>query len=193
MHPADETLALYAGDELGLWTRFRVGRHLRGCNRCSRHVEEFRGVREFLDAERGELPRGVDWNSLAAEMKANIRLGLAAGQCVAQPSSERLRLAWRTPALALPVLLLVVLGWILQTAPPPLRLVPAAPPAQGEAAVVLDGGPAGIGVEQGGRGFRLMQPSAARNVMFSVGGGSVRSRYLDSDTGQVTISHVYAQ
>jgi hypothetical protein len=89
-------------------------------------------------------------------------------------------------------LLLVLVGWILQSVPPPVRLNPASGSAVASTGVVLEGGPAGIGFEQDGRGFRLLNPSAAQNVMFSVGGESVRSRYVDTETGQVTISHVYA-
>ncbi|HVX67392.1 MAG TPA: hypothetical protein VHA11_12355 [Bryobacteraceae bacterium] len=189
MHPADETLALYAGKELGLWARLRVAQHVRSCERCGRHVEEFRDLREFLEAEREELPCGVDWGELAGEMRANIRLGLAAGRCVAQPDREPIRLPWRTPAVALPVLLLVLLGWILQTVPPPVAVpLQARVPAD---AVVLDGGAGGIGVAQAGRGFRLMHPRAAQNITSSIGGDSIGARYVDADTGQVTISHVY--
>jgi hypothetical protein len=132
----------------------------------------------------------VEWGELAGEMRANIRLGLAAGRCVAEPDREPVRLPWRTPAVALPVLLVVLLGWVLQTVPPPVATppLPAGAPVD---AVVLDGGAGGIGVAQAGRGFRLMHPRAAQNIMSSVGGESIGARYVDADTGQVTISHVY--
>jgi anti-sigma factor RsiW len=192
LHPPDETLALYAGSDVDLWTRFRIGRHLGRCERCSRHVEEFRGMRDFLETEQGELPRAVEWGRLAAEMKANIRLGLAAGECVSPAEPDRIRIPWRTPAVALPLLLIIIAGWILQSVPP-LKSV-RAPGAVVEATgVVLDGGPAGIGVEQDGRGFRLLHPRAADSIVYSVGSESVNARYVDADTGQVTISHVYAE
>ncbi len=191
LHPAHETLALYAGKDLDLWMRIRIGGHVRRCERCGRHVEEFRGLREFLGAGQDEVPPYLDWSELAAEMKANIRLGVAAGQCVSQPDRRPVRMPWRTPAVALPVLLLVLVGWLLQTVPPPLKLISAPESAVDARGIVLESGSSGIGVEQDGRGFRLLEPQAAQNVMYSVGGGSVRSRYVDSDTGQVTISHVY--
>ncbi len=193
MHPADKTLALFAGGDLGLWTRLRIGGHVRGCEECGRHVEQYRAMRDFLDAGREELPRSVEWSALAAEMKANIRLGLAAGRCVAEPDREPIRLPWRTPAAAVPVLLLVLLGWILQTVPPPAIVAPSQVRGMQAAGVVLDGGAGSIGVEQDGRGFRLMHPRAAQSIMSSVGGESIRARYVDADTGQVTISHVYAE
>lgn len=191
LHPAYEALALYAGKDLGFWMRIRIGSHIHRCERCSRHVEEFRGLREFLGAGQDEVPPYLDWSELAVEMKANIRLGLAAGQCVSQPDREHVRMPWRTPAVALPVLLLVLLGWLLQTVPPPLKLISAPSSAIAARGIVLESGSSGIGVEQDGRSFRLLQPRAAQNVMYSVGGDSVRSRYVDGDTGQVTISDVY--
>jgi hypothetical protein len=143
-------------------------------------------VREWLRAQDGEEPAGVHWNSLAAEMKANIRLGLAAGRCVemTEPELEPARLRWRAPALALPVLLVVIAGWMLQSLNPPLK--PAAPE------YVVEAGSAGIGVQRDGRGFTLLQPQA-QNVVFSVRGEAAGARYVDAETGQVTISHVYAQ
>jgi hypothetical protein len=187
-HPGEGELALYAGGELGWWGRFRIARHLAGCERCARQVQEFQSVREFLGDTGEELPLGVHWHALGSEMKANIRVGLAAGRCVGEAAPERVRVPWRTPALALPVLLVVLVGWILQSLPPP-HLRPATPASS---ALVLDASQAGIGAEQNGRGFRLLHPRA-ENVVFGVRGESVRSRYVDGETGQVTISHVYAE
>ncbi len=189
-HPAETSLALYAGGDLRWWTRVGVARHVQGCERCRRQVAEFRVLSESLGEELGQLPAGFDWTEAAAAMKANIRLGLAAGQCVAD-RTEPARNPWRTPALALPVLLLIVAGWLLQSLPPASHVAPAAERAKD--AVVLDAGPAGIGVERDGRGFRLLRPEDAEIVEVSVRGDSVRSRYVDAETGQVTISHVYAQ
>jgi hypothetical protein len=185
-HPTETKLALFAGKDLSLPSRFRIALHLRGCRRCSRLVHEFRGVRELVAGCGPELPRGVHWDAMAAEMKANIRLGLAAGRCVEttvmRPALPRT--GWRAPALVLPVLLFVVAGWILQSLHPPLA--PAAPE------VVVQAGSAGIGVERNGRGFTLLQPHT-EDVVFSVRGEAAGARYVDEETGQVTISHVYAQ
>lgn len=186
-HPAETTLALYAGGDLGWWTRWGIARHVQQCGSCRRQVEEFGGVREALAAEREEMPPGLEWGEAAAAMRANIRLGLAAGECVAEKPEPR-RSPWR-PALALPVLLIVLAGVILESLPQPVRRAGAPDPS----AVVLDAGPAGIGVERDGHGFQLLRPAAAENVEISVRGASVRSRYVDDATGQVTISHVYAE
>jgi hypothetical protein len=187
-HPNEASLALYAGGELGLWGRLKIGRHARECDRCSRQVEEFRALRDFTLAESGQLPAGVGWEALAAEMKANIRVGLAAGECVAAEAPVYAS-PWRTPALVLPVLLIVIAGWILQTLPPTVKR--SASMAASD--IVLEADSQGIGIQSAGRGFTLLHPRAD-NVVFSVRGESaVRARYVDADTGQVTISHVYVQ
>lgn len=185
-HPNESRLALYAGEDLGLLSRLRIALHLRGCDRCSQRVEEAGGIREWMRAQDDELPAGIHWDDLAPEMKANIRLGLSAGRCVSIPEADPAprRILWRAPALALPVLLLVIAGWILQSLHPPLR--PAAPE------FVVEASASGIGVSSNGRGFTLLNPGA-ENVVFSVRGEAAGARYVDAETGQVTISHVYAQ
>jgi hypothetical protein len=192
MHPKDADLALYAGKDLGLWPRFRIARHLRGCEQCSRSVEELRGLREWMGGQEAELPAEVDWRGLAAEMRANIRLGLAAGRCVALADAQPARPHWLRPALALPVLLVVVATFLAESLHPPLKPVAALePPRAPVAEVVLQSSSTQTGVEQGGHGFALLHPRG-QNVMSSVRGEAVRVRYVDSDTGQVTISYVYA-
>src|ERR1700686_845986 len=79
-HPNQATLALHAGGDLGLWARWNTQRHLSNCDLCRDEVAAFAGVREILP-DLAEIPE-VPWNRLAAEMRANIRLGLAAGECV---------------------------------------------------------------------------------------------------------------
>lgn len=186
-HLPDSTLALHAGKELGWLTRLRIGLHLRGCERCRRHAQELRQVREWMRAQGEETPAGVEWDALAAEMTANIRLGLAAGRCVSLPVEEtgrtERRLAWMNPALALPLLLLVVAGWFLQSWRPPLQPRPE---------FVLQAGEAGIGFEKDGRGLSLLNPRT-ENVVYTVRGSAAGARYVDAESGQVTVSYVYAQ
>src|ERR1022692_4917573 len=79
-HPNQSILALYAGQDLGWFTRRRTERHLARCRECRDEVQVFASARDNLIAL-NELP-AISWNRLAAEMKANIRLGLAAGECV---------------------------------------------------------------------------------------------------------------
>jgi hypothetical protein len=185
-HPTEGDLALYAGGEAGLWRGLCVARHLKYCAGCARLAREFRAVRDWTRGE-DELPEGVEWLQLSAEMKANIRVGLAAGECVAPREAGGRRL-WR-PAMVLPVLLVMVLGWWLQSWPPP-----PAPVAErmAPAGLVMRAKPGSIEVEQDGRALAVLYPPAAE-VTLSASGGTLRARYVDAETGYVTISHVYTQ
>jgi len=185
-HLTEADLAVYAGGEVGLWGRLRTARHLKYCAGCARLVRDFRALRDWTRAQ-NQLPEGVDWLQLSAEMKANIRVGLAAGECVAAPAAARGRL-WR-PAVVLPVLLVMVLGWWLQSWPPPPvpaaeRIVPAGPVVRAKAD--------SIEVEQDGHALALLYPRAAQ-VTLTASGQGLRARYVDAETGYVTISHVYTQ
>ncbi len=182
MHPSEADLALYAGGELGWWRGWRLARHVRTCAACRRQVAEFRRWREWVRSQ-DELPAGINWNRLAAEMKANIRVGLAAGECVGPAREWRPR--WRAAALAFPVLVIVLAGWLLQVWHPPLRR--AAPRG-----VIVAATSTGVELRQGGAALTLLHPQAAGVSRFASGGG-VRTRYVDAETGYVTISHVYAE
>src|SRR5205809_5119674 len=82
-HPVEADLALFAGRDLNFLSEWRVGRHVSRCGQCRATVEAFEALRSET-ATLGELPSDIAWNRLASEMKANIRLGLAAGECVAR-------------------------------------------------------------------------------------------------------------
>ena len=79
-HPSQEILALHAGGDLGWMARWKTARHVAGCEECSAEVASFSELREELP-ELSQMPE-VPWNRIAGEMRANIRLGLAAGECV---------------------------------------------------------------------------------------------------------------
>ena len=87
-HPNESNLALFAGGELGSLRRWSIARHVAACAECRREVSEFSALRDEA-AELSELPE-VSWGSLTAEMKANIRLGLEAGECVTPRSLPRI-------------------------------------------------------------------------------------------------------
>src|SRR6202789_3298642 len=95
-HPRENDLALLAGGEAGHIRRFLLGRHVRNCADCQETVAEYRELRAGLAGV--ELP-DLNWNFLAADMRANIRLGLEAGACV-----RSTHVFWRwnlRPAIAL--------------------------------------------------------------------------------------------
>ncbi len=182
MHPSEVELALYAGGELGWWRRWRLARHMQACSACRGQVAEFRRWREWLRSQ-DQFPAGVNWNRLAAEMRANIRVGLAAGECVGPVGEPYHR--WRAAALAFPVLVVVLAGWLLQIWHPPLRR--AAPRG-----LIVAATSSGIELRQGAAALTLLHPQAADVSRFASGSG-VRTRYVDAQTGYVTISHVYAE
>ena len=191
-HPSTKDLALLAGGELGPWRRWRIDRHAAACPDCAGRLRAFEADRQRLRAARQDLPPGFDWERMAAEMTGNIRVGLAAGACVgpaAAPKASRPR--WRRAALvapvAIPVIVLLVAGVV--SLRPGRR--PAATPWVEGTVVEATGG--GIELRQGDQMLSLRHPSGG-DVSFAVNAqGTVRARYIDEETGQVTIHNVYAQ
>jgi hypothetical protein len=72
------------------------------------------------------MPAEVNWNRLAAEMRGNIRVGLAAGECVGPAEPEQTRLGWRIAATLAPITLVLLIGWWLQPSRPSLTAFPEA-------------------------------------------------------------------
>jgi hypothetical protein len=190
-HPSPSNLALYAGQDLGWFAGRRTERHLAGCPECRREVEAFAAARDGL-TDLGELP-AIPWHRLAAEMKANIRLGLAAGECVRD--GRAMPLAWlsgpRAMAAFACVAVLVVAGSFLQRPTPPVPTAPVAAAAEG---TVLRATANSIELNQDGQTLILMHVRDGQDVTYSAGAqGSMRARYVDSETGNVTINNVYVQ
>ena len=77
-HPSIENLALYGGGELPWWTRLTMRRHVHACPQCQEEFALFRETAEAVREETAEMPAGVQWDRLAAEMRANVRVGIAA-------------------------------------------------------------------------------------------------------------------
>jgi anti-sigma-K factor RskA len=190
-HPNQSTLALYAGQDLGWFARRRTERHLARCRECRDEVRAFVSARDTMIAL-NELP-AISWSRLAIEMRANIRLGLEAGECVrgertagllapfGMLSSARTMTAWAS------VMALVAAGLFLQ------RPTPMAPPAVASDGAVLRATATGIELNQGGQTLSLLGGHSA-DVTYSAGAqGSMRAGYVDSDTGNMTINNVYVQ
>jgi hypothetical protein len=188
-HPSEATLALHAGDDLGVLARWRTQRHLARCERCRGEAAAFRALREIAPDLR-ETPE-IAWNRLAAEMKANIRLGLEAGRCVRSgdtptPAAAPLFFGARALIAVASVLTLMVTGLVLEHPAPN----PASARLEG---VVVQRMAGGIQVREGGQALRLLHGNA-RDVTYTVGAqGSLRARYVDPDTGYVTINNVYVE
>lgn len=188
-HPNEETLALHAGGDLGLVERLRTDRHLAKCDRCRDSVAAFAELREVLP-ELAEIPE-IPWNRLAAEMRANIRLGLSAGECVrieAAPAPKLRWLAGGRAALAFAsVVAMVCMGLMLE------RPLPVAGPLAAKEGPLVQATENGIQVRAGGSAFRLMN-AGAKSVTYSASAdGSMGARYVDPVTGYVTINNVYVE
>jgi hypothetical protein len=182
-HPNQATLALLAGGELGFFARRRAERHVAECASCRRVVGEFSDLR-YEAAELAELP-DIAWNRLAAEMKANIRLGLEAGEIVGGTREPRFP-GRRILAAYAAVMLLVAAGLWLQRSTPASDVQPVD-------GIVLQATSAGIERKEGGQVLTLMNRRAG-DVIQQVGAqGSLRARFVDAETGYVTINNVYAQ
>jgi hypothetical protein len=186
MHPTESELALYAGGDLGWSGRRRVAGHVERCRRCREEAQAFAALRVSAAGDLRETPE-VPWNRLAAEMKANIRLGLEAGACVTEAPGSWGPLAFlrtgfyrQAAAVAGVALVLAAGAWMARRESPP-------------SGVVMQASGEGIEWVDGDRGLSLINGRTA-DVTYSVSAqGGVRARYVDSDTGYVTINQIYAQ
>lgn len=192
-HPGEIELALFAGGDLGLIERLRVGKHVRDCEGCRSEVEALKHgtgqLREIAD----DLPAGVNWTRLAQEMTGNIRVGLAAGECVGEPRERRRSLGWHAAAVmaAAFVIGMLAMWWKMpprQTQPPPPHQALVAPVEPG---VFIEASQSSITLNANGSKMSFVNRHSD-NVAVSVSmQGSARAQYVDSDTGQVTINKVY--
>jgi hypothetical protein len=181
-HPNQATLALHAGGDLGRIARWRTGRHVARCERCREEMAAFEGMRQALP-DLAEMPE-INWNRLAAEMKANIRLGLAAGECVraSEPLGQTPLFGGARAVVAMASLMaLVAAGLVLQHPAPVVAYEPG---------IVVEATADGIRVSEGGQAMGLLTSGAEkRDVTYTVGAqGSMEARYVDRDTGYVTVN-----
>jgi hypothetical protein len=180
-HPNEGDLALFAGRDLNFVFEWRVGRHVSRCEQCRGTVDAFMSLRSET-AALGELPAEIAWNRLASEMKANIRLGLAAGECVAGPStaSGYVGLSGLHTLIAYAAVIMLVMAGVWLQRPVPLE--------NGRA--VLAATSDGIELTEGGRslGLRYGASRDVKDVSYSADAkGAMGARYVDNNTGYVTV------
>jgi hypothetical protein len=210
-HPDAITLALFAGGDLDWMGRLRAGWHVRGCRRCHAEVRTLERLRDDVRSASGEMPPGLDWNRLSEEMTGNIRVGLAAGECVGDfPAGRRLpRLRWNGAMAAALIAglfiagfwmnlpgpqaahLLTALGRITHRGPAPDAQPAVEPAPSASDSSVLLASPDGIEWKANGAsmGFRPADPDDVTLTVSTQ--GSVSARVVDIDTGQATITRVY--
>ena len=195
-HPTETDLALYAGNDLPRLARLRVDWHLRSCGKCQQEVTEF-------SAQRAEIARNisepdVNWERLAAEMKANIRLGLQAGECIAPVRSrEPIRTSWSWAVLATAALVAIAAGgevWLHHTSQDRQLAVAGNLPLDTVDGIVLEVKDSGIQMRNGDSitGELRTNNREGSSVVYSVNTqGGVGARYVDRDTGYVTVNNIY--
>lgn len=203
-HLSERELALYSAGEAGLWTGLVLRTHVSQCDGCRNQVEHYRQDREGIRSLAGEMPAGVSWDRLATEMTANIRVGLAAGECVApRDRQSSIPMGLRVAGAVAGFAALLMGAWWLnmpkgETAALGRAMKAIVQPARRgmmneEAGSLVEASAAGIELrENGGRMGVFRQGVRPATVTLSMQ-GSARARYVDSDTGQVTITSVYAQ
>ena len=181
-HPKQATLALQAGGDLGAFARWRTERHLVKCGQCRDEVAGFEAMRSTM-ADLLEMPE-LPWNRIAEEMRANIRLGLAAGECV-RPVEKMgwasRRAGWRVAVAMASITALAVTGLVLE------RPRPVMEPRDENAAVQT--GPDGIGNQT----MKLMYRGAEGVQLSASAEGSVQAQYTNPVTGYMTVSQVDVQ
>lgn len=197
-HPSPAQLALHAGGDLPLSARLRLAWHLRGCPDCAARVRRLSEARRLFAAQAGQLPDGLDWDRLAVEMRANIRLGLAAGAAVQRPALAPVPSGsgWRLAVVLSSMAFVGAAGWLLRAPQPELQMMPIAinvPAPAADTRVVLDAQPDGLAVRERGATLTLLGPARQPLTTAVSWDGSARARFLDAETGQVTIYDVSAQ
>lgn len=182
-HPNQAALALHAGGDLSAFARWRMERHLAACAQCRAEVAAFGAVRNAT-SDLGELPE-LQWSLMAAEMRANIRLGLAAGECV-RPAENRiaLRLRWR-PVVAMAGIAALVMAGFMYERP---RLLERQELSRADATLMQT---AADGI--GSQSLRLMYRGAKDVQLAASANGSLQAHYTDPSTSYMTVSEVDAQ
>jgi hypothetical protein len=192
-HPGTDDLALFAGGDLGLLNRWRVSQHVRSCDSCRRDIEVFRSATVALRAESSAMPGGLDWDRLAAEMTANIHVGLEAGECVGRvrqkPGARVPVVGWRALAVMGAMSVILIAAWVLN--PPERR------PAHGlrGRSVEIRNTVNGLELAENGHALVLLHGrgmKAQRPIIVSAP-GTLKARFVDEDTDQITITNVYAE
>ena len=180
-------MALQAGGDLGPFRRWMTARHLVRCTQCRDEVARFEEMREILP-ELSEMPE-IAWNRLAAEIKANVRLGLEAGECVRAVEIPLRRPAptagWRS-AVACASIVLLLVGCLVLEHPSPI--------VAHAAGTTVRSTNYGIQVQTGDERMLGLMNGGAQKVTYTLDAqGSMGARYVDPETGSVTINTVYAQ
>ena len=201
-HPTREELALLVGGDLPYVRRWQVQNHVNHCVECEQEFERYQASHAELRRSAGaEMLTGFeavgDWDRLQREMTGNIHVGLAAARAIGKSSHSRLR-KFRFAALAAGLATLFIAGWLLNVpAEDSSRIVNALRSAwsgpQVAAGIILRTTPHGVSVRSQGTILTVLHPSSTNVTASFSGSSSVAMRYVDDQTGQVTIANVYGE
>jgi hypothetical protein len=210
LHPAEFALALHASGDLPVWQSIRVRLHTSRCEACRNIVAAYRADKVWAEAS-DQIPEGVNWDRLSAEMTANIRVGLAAGECVAPRGRKPLLGAvaawqWKPVAVGMALMMVVSAAWWLNVPAAQndslaraLRAIAhrgstiASDPLGRQQGPIVDVTPSGIRLLENGGALGVNQGGLQPVAVSLDAQGSASARYIDTDTGQVTITSVYVQ
>jgi hypothetical protein len=201
VHPGNEVLALYSRGDLSWRQRWSVRRHVQRCTKCGDQVEQFTSATAVLRQEaKEETLTGseaiANWNALEREMVGNIKVGLDASRCIEKIGRSH-STGWRVAVATGLLSVVFTVGWIMNIPDAQRghledslrRIAGLYPPAVG--GTVVRTTPQGIAVRSQGATLTLLNPSSA-TVSLS-GASAVGARYIDDETGQITITNVYGQ
>lgn len=196
-HYQEETLALAAAGELPWRENWKVTTHAWRCAACRERIAEYRVDRQRVKAGVAafSLPRAVDWTALEQEMTANIRLGSEVNSLFPPATSPVAAsfISWRGAVAVGALTAIVITGWML-TGPgsrPYLRGIRPEAALVRSGSLLLRADETGVGLESKGAGLILRSAAASR---VEVGlEGTLRSSSVDLDSGQVTVSQIYAE
>jgi hypothetical protein len=190
-HPSEAELALLAGADCGWVERLRLKSHVSRCGDCQDAMASFAEIRTSLR----EMPLpavaldDVQWGRLAGEMRANVRLGLVAGECVASAPAEVAAKPWFPRFAYGAVAVIVVLGAGMF-----LRGLLPGPDMPIAHAAVVESTARGIQLRTSAGTMTLLNQSDDTEPDQTITSqGAVRARYVDGNTGTVTITSVYAE
>jgi anti-sigma factor RsiW len=202
IHPSCEELALFSRGELSFFRHWQVKAHVHRCPACELEVEQFQAVVVALrDQAATETLTGLkgagDWSRLEREMIGNIKVGIAASQCIGNAPGRRLRL-WHLGALTATLSFVFVTGWLVNIPREETDRIVGAfrtglSSAQTGTRVVLQTTPHGVSIRSKGATLTLLHPESVSATPSLAGNASVGVRYVDEETGQVTITNVYGQ
>jgi hypothetical protein len=163
-------------------TMDRLLRRVRKSDDDDALAAEFAEIREQMPAFR-ELPEHFAWEPLAADMKANIALGLEAGEAV-KPRLLGPPLSLQARLVIAALTLLMISGYWWQM---PRRQSSSAELQR----AVLQTAPGQVGMSENDASFALVFPELQASTVFSGASGSMRADFVDDETGQLTVAHVY--